>query len=541
MATMTSPQSSRLRTAGVGGPSILGGGQSRRGLTRFVAATLFIICSASTFISYRPYQFVEWDDAEYLVRSIAVSRAFWAGDVKSLGEAMVSIRPPAMTLLALPWGPLKSWDAVGNCFITLAALISLLIAVSLYLLLRIGVEPLFLAGASVCVGLSLGPFPSGSFIHTVSTAFMADGLFGWIALSALLLIPYEARVNCPTIPISFARGSLWGVILALGVMTKLNFLYFVAAILPVLMFLRFSRSELRNAIACFIGCVCCSAPSALYLFRYGKLAFWNAKASSFGPLAQLYDRPLLTFLSHTLRQSPGLGISLLLTASVLVYLVIKKRIVKSWPDLAAFLITMGFAAIVLTAPNKQIRYLFPAIVVLPFLTAILASGKEISVAPRPATLGAVLIFVGLILSALPMRYRPDSHSLDRPNAILAAADRSNATSIVLATDSPTLNGELMALSALFSSRSYSTGTLAYRASSGVPLEDDFRTLAETEVVVFQDPSFTGPRFTNQRVREYEEYLKQSGDTPTTITSDVYAYFPRGRQHPVIHLRAGTGP
>ena len=94
-------------------------------------------------------------------------------------RAMVSIRPPAMTLLGLPWGPLASWDAAGKCFITLAAMISLLAALCLYLLLRIGVKPFFLVVASVCVVASIGPYPPGATAHAVATAFMADSLFAW--------------------------------------------------------------------------------------------------------------------------------------------------------------------------------------------------------------------------------------------------------------------------------------------------------------------------------------------------------------------------
>jgi hypothetical protein len=78
-------------------------------LKRLVVAAMFAICVGPTFISYRPYLF-RWDDSDYPERSIAVSRAFWSENVHGVG-AMVSIRPPAMTLLGLPWGPLTSWDA----------------------------------------------------------------------------------------------------------------------------------------------------------------------------------------------------------------------------------------------------------------------------------------------------------------------------------------------------------------------------------------------------------------------------------------------
>jgi hypothetical protein len=83
-----------------------------------VTAVVFAVCIAPTFISYRPYVF-RWDDSEYLLRSIAVSRAFWSGNIHGVREAMVSIRPPVMTVLDVPWGPLVTWDDAGKCFVTL--------------------------------------------------------------------------------------------------------------------------------------------------------------------------------------------------------------------------------------------------------------------------------------------------------------------------------------------------------------------------------------------------------------------------------------
>src|SRR5208283_5021071 len=102
---------------------------------------------------------------DYMERAVAVNRAFWSWNVHGIGAAMISIRPPTMTFMGLPWGPLTSWEAAGNCFITLAAAISLLAALCLYLLLRIGVKPTFLAVASVC-----GVGPTEATAQTLATA-----------------------------------------------------------------------------------------------------------------------------------------------------------------------------------------------------------------------------------------------------------------------------------------------------------------------------------------------------------------------------------
>ena len=352
---------------------------------------------------------------------------------------------------------------------------------------------------------------------------MADSLFAWSALAAILLIPYEARSDRLTIRSSILRGILWGAILSLGVMTKLNFLYFVALIIPVLVFVRLRRAGIRSACWSLLACACCAAPSAFYLFRYGGRAFWNAKASSFGALAEFYNQPLFQFLSDTFHESPGMAFSLLLTAAVIAYLAVKRRLLKSWPDFMALLVMVGFAIVVFAAPNRQIRYAFPAMVALPFLAAILASGEQSPAPRRTAVLAAGLVFFGLLAAALPMRHRPNWHSLDKSNAVLAAADRWNARRIVLATDSPTLNGYLISLATLFSSESFSTDTLAFRAMFGAPIEADFRTLREADLVVFQDASGMGPPFTNQRVSEYEQYLKNLGNSSTRISGDVYGY------------------
>ena len=229
-----------------------------------LAAALFAFCVAPTFISYQPYLFIQ-DDSDYLQRSIAVSRAFWSGNVHGLGAAMVSIRPPAMTLLGLPWGPLTSWDAAGKCFITLAAVISLLAASCLYLLLRIGAKPFFLMVASACVVASIGPYPRGAAVHAAATAFMADSLLAWTSLAAVLLIPYEARTHCTSVRSAVVRGILWGSILSLGAMTKMSFLYFVFLIAPIL-FCHKASSRRTAEYSCGADRICLLVSTVRCLF-----------------------------------------------------------------------------------------------------------------------------------------------------------------------------------------------------------------------------------------------------------------------------------
>lgn len=490
-----------------------------------LVAALFAFSVAPTFISYQPYIF-QWDDADYFMRAIGVNLAFWSGNSQALVRFMVSQHPPAMTLLGVPWGPLESWNAAGKCFVTLAAVISLLAVISLYLLLRIGVKPLYLVVASVCVGISLGPYPSGAPAHLGSTAFIADSLFAWAALAAVLLVPYEARTHSNTTRGSIVRGLLWGLILSLGMMAKLSFVYFVVPIVPLLFFMKLRRDGMRSALTALIAFVCCSSPFSLYLRRWGRQSFLLAKASAFGGLAGFYYSPLLQFLGNTVRESPGIGISLLLTVSALICVLIKRDLRESWPDILALLIMVGFGIIVMVSPNREIRFSFPVIIALPFLAAIFLSGKGHSVPSRVATVCSALVFCGLLAAIVPTRHRPDWRSLDRCNAVLAAVARLNVGTVLLASDSPTLNIQLMQLARLYSSRPVDISSFAYQGMYGVPIEEDFRQMSLVDVVVFQDQLALTTPFTNQRISEYERYARQVGLGPIRVADDISVYLMR---------------
>ena len=499
----------------------------------WVAAALFGVCVAPTFISYQPWVF-SWDDSDYLQRSIAVSRGFWSGNAHAVVAGMAGLRPPVMTLLGLPWGRLDSWDAAGKCFITLAALTSLLAASCLCLLLRIGVKPVFLIIASVCVVASIGPDPAAAVAssngdpfntHLVAVAFLADGLFAWITLAAILLIPYEARTYSPSIKDAVVRGILWGSILSLGAITKISFFYFIVLIVPVLFVVRLRHGGLGGAFAALTAAAGWLAPAAIYWLRWGRPAWDHAKRASFGRVAGFYDTPLSQFLRNTIRESPGLVPSIVLAAAAIGYLIVKKRTVLRGADFLALLIMIGFGIIALESSNREIRFVFPAIVALPFLIGVLLSGEGHPVCGRSAVLAAAIVFCGLVAVSVPMRHRPSRQSLVRCDAVLAQTARCNAKDILLATDSPTLNADLMrlAIAVSASGASVDVDTLAYEAMYGEPIEEDFHTISEYDQVVFQDRDALDPPFTNQRASEYERYIRLGGYVPIRVGDDVSVY------------------
>lgn len=493
---------------------------------------VFVLCIASTFISYRPYAF-HWDDAEYLWQSIGVSKAFWASSMHGAARlheilsAMHGIRPPAMTLLGLPWGPLSSWDAAGKCFVTLGSLVGIMAALCLFLLARIGVKPLFFAAACICVCASLGPWPPSSNVHGAATSFLADSLFSWITLAALLLIPYEARTSGDSLGHAAWRGFLWGLVLSAGAMTKISFLYFVVLIAPIILILRYRRAGERSLLLAAIGCVVSSAPAAFYLLRYGGSSFANGGTSSFGSIASLYKSSLLPFLERSLFDAPGLCLFVLILLASVVYCATRWRSVILNPDFLAFAIVIGFGLIVLASANRQLRYAYPTIVSAPFLLAVLFSRDRAEVARKPALAIACLAALAFGLAALPMRHRTErQNTLSRADAVLNDAYRCNAHSIVLATDSPTLNGSLLLVAVAVSGKTDPMHVESLGASvfNGSSIDKDHQAMQESDLIVFQDDKALNPPFTNIHVPDYRNYIARQNQLFSANVSDDVSVF-----------------
>jgi len=164
-------------------------------------------------------------------------------------------------------------------------------------------------------------------------------------------------------------------------------------------------------------------------------------------------------------------------------------------------------------------------VALPFLTAVLMSGKGDSVPRQSAIIAAVIVFCGFVGVGVPTRHRAKIQSISRSDAILAQATACGAQNVILATDSPTLNVFLMALATEISrsEASIKVDTLAYSAMNAKPIEEDFREIRKAEQVVFQDKDTLSPPFANVRAAAYEDYVRQLEYAPTKVGGDISIY------------------
>lgn len=491
-----------------------------------LAISLFGLCVAPTIVSYQPYKY-QYDDSGYLVDSINTSRAFWSGDLHALGKAIYGIHPPIMALTGVPWGTLVSWDAAGKCLLSLATLTAFFAACCLFLMLRCGLKPLYLVIGSVSLLAGMGPFPGGSDAHYVATSFMADTLFAWIAFAALLLIPYEIASDSGfSTRDGLARGLLWALIFSAGAVTKVNFFYFIAAIVPVLFVIRLRKHGFVNTCAVLLSLAICSFPAILYWVRFGAFAFRFAWSSSFGHIAPHFRYPLPSFLGHTVQLSPGLFLSAALILGELIYLLVKRRDITWGGNTFSLLILAGYCAVALASSNREIRFLFTAVIALPFLIGIIVPDSVTFCSQKAALSASVMAFCCLVVAAVPVLGRAERDSIQRAEVVLAHAISGNAKHILLASDSPTLNLYLLRLAILLSpSRSsVETATLAWPPLADLPIEDDFRAIRESDLVVFQNKAALDlSLFTNGRVLEYEQYAQQSGDGPIKLLDDVSVY------------------
>jgi hypothetical protein len=490
-----------------------------------LSIVVFALCIVPTVVSYAPYSFM-WDDSDYLLRSIQVSKAFWSGDTHQLRLAMVSVRPPVMTLLGLPWGPLASWDAAGKCFITLTAFTAFFVSCCLFLLLRIGLQPLHLAIASVCVFAALGPYPTGASAHYWATAFMVDSLFAWTAFAALLLIPYEAVNHAPSTNGSLVRGILWAVIFSVGAITKVSFFYFIVLIIPTLFVVRMRHSGVRSALLSLISLTICSFPVALYWLRFGRPILNYGRAASFGSTSFLYHVSLLQFVGLTIRQSPGMLLSGIFAIAGAAYLIVKRRHVLASTNILPLLIMFGYCAISLASANREIRFLLPGIIGLLFLIGILITERKVLFSPGHAIAAALFVFCCSVAAGVPMSHRANRQSIARGETVVTQAVESNAKHVVLATDSSTLNSPLIKIARETSPTQPSVEIvdLGWRAALGMPIEDDLRDIRESDLVVFQNNRALDSSFTNLRVSQYEQYTRQQfGDVPIRIADDIRIY------------------
>ncbi len=356
---------------------------------------------------------------------------------------------------------------------------------------------------------------------------MADSLFAWIALASMLLIPYETATGTASTENGVMHGVLWAVIFSAGALTRTNFLYFLGLVVPILFAMRMHRTGKRGALVALISLAVFSVPAIIYWLLGAIHLLKYAWSSSFGLASPYYYSSLPDFLNRNLRASPGLLLPIMSAIAGAVYLIAKRHEVEWGTNLLPLLLVAGYSAIGLTSGNRAVRFLLPGIIAMPFLVGLLISRHRYAFSRASATIGAMLVFCCIAAASVPMLHRADRQSIQKSEEVVDQAIESNAKHVLLATDSSTLNLELLKIAVELSARpSIETSDLSWRAVLGTPIEDDLRTIRESDLTVFQDKGGLDSPFTNLRVPAYEQYIQQhSSDSQMKVVDDINIYSP----------------
>jgi hypothetical protein len=309
-------------------------------------------------------------------------------------------------------------------------------------------------------------------------------------------------------------------------MTKVNYFYFLGIVPLILLAIRFHRGGWRDVLIASSSLMVCSIPVMFYWSRYGLLAFRNAWAASFGHDAPFYNVGLFRFAGRTLQESPGMLLPIVAVIVAIGYLTLRRRDLLWSPNVVALLVVLGYGAIALASSNREIRFVFPAIISAPFLLGLIISSDRNAYSRNVAAAAASFVFACLIVASLPMLHRPDRQSISKSETVLGLAMDLNAKDVLLGTDSATLNGNLMQVAIAVSPRpQFKADTLAWQAAAGVSLEQDLSTICRYDLVAFEEKdSLVHDPITNQRAPQYEIFTQaHSGGAPIKTVDGVRLY------------------
>jgi hypothetical protein len=208
------------------------------------------------------------------------------------------------------------------------------------------------------------------------------------------------------------------------------------------------------------------------------------------------------------------------------YLLRKRPEVILSTAILPLLIVVGYCALALSSSNREVRFVFAGVIALPYLIGLLVESNVQEVPRNSAALAAALAFFGIVIAALPMLHRPDRQSIHKSEEVLDEAAAFNAKRILLATDSATLNDNLLRLANVFSSPGspFEMDSLAWRALAGTPVQDDLKIIQESDLIVFQDKADIDKGQTDARVPQYEQFLRDHvSNTPVAVVDGMRLY------------------
>lgn len=489
--------------------------EARPAAIRWITLFGFLALVSPTVINYSPYP-LAWDEAYYLNRIVCANQAVYSFSLSRLGDCLDHTHKGAiMDVVNLPWGPSGGTErGIGLAFGGLALFIWVLILATYRTCVYAGIPPILLLLSASAIGLT-------PFLRTNAGAMMTDTMLGWCVALALMLIPLEYTRPSKGFWPSFCRGLLWSVMINVGMLNKVTFVFFLGLVGIVLLVVRADYSgewPLRYAV---MGAIAGSLP-AIIIWRYYGLNFLRfAYMVAWGGTARLWSVPGLTGGGYLKRYVGQLGLALI-PLSISLALFVRGIAAEKQRRLARLLpisIILMYLVIAARSQNRDPRFGIPVMIAMPICLAWTTTGSK---QKEPVELGSRPILAALIVAAIlsvPMVRRPETAPIRSAEDLLIELTKKQpipgqSMKFLIATDGPAFNIDTFLLAKQIGwdmLHEVDVDTLVYDAVNKRTLDDGLKRIDEADYVVFLRPNLT-PGADWQRVwaQDYRAYCERVG-------------------------------
>lgn len=469
--------------------------------------TLVMVLVAPSIISYTPYR-MAWDDLYFLHCGACLHNAVYRLDLAGMVECYSIVsKSPILTFMMLPWGTAASGEAaVPLALISLAILNWILVLLIYRVAIAAGSAVWMLPVAALAVWLN-------PFIGMYGGSFLSDMLVAWCTLLLLLLLPLELRTNPGPPRHDVARGALWGLVIVVGVLTKVTFILFLAVIGLAIISIRFRLLGARSCLRAALTAAICALPAMVIWIAFGRNFIGHAVGFSFGSLSKFYAVGGMTPFGYLREYLKNCGWGCFPTLALVPYFAWRVwRSDARWLRMLPLALVLFYFALCALSPNGDYRFAMPVMIALPFVLAVVPSKGADQVPPGMGLMGFALL--AGVLCSIPMLARPDMTYVRHAGTILDRIARPGVK-ILLATDDPFLNIDTFLLAKEFRRQrlpSVAIDTLVYDSLRGRSMYDGFHRLEAADYILFKKPPLsTEPEWANQFANEYYQYATGVAD------------------------------
>jgi len=469
---------------------------------------------------------VGWDDAHYLHRAACITHAMFQPALTGFDDCLsLAVKAPLMAWLSWPWGPQAGLEAgIGLPFVSLAVL-TLAVAVLLAeLMVRLAIPRLLIVLAFAC--LTLNPL-----LGVVAGGYEGDTLVSLLVALLGMLVPLELRRPNPGLWQSVGRGLAWGAVIALGVMAKTSFGFFAAALGPLLVVVRASRSGPKAAALAALAAAVVMAPVVAYHLIYWDEIVGHVLLSAAGPLAKYTSYGLTPFgyLAALFGRYGSVPMVLALLAAVVGWRLGHQRPTGLWALVWPVAVLVVYIGLTAASENHDMRYGLPFLVGLPFaLVALTASDERRHGCGTRWLLGIGMV---MILLAVPMTGRPDLRYVHEARAVLATLPQDRPFTLLVASDDSAINFETFRLAQqleLKRFRQLHIDTVVYDEALGHPMAEVLDRLGKADgVVMLKAPIRKAPEWTNRNADTFRAHLQSLNAVHSADASPLLELFRRG--------------